>query len=161
MLRIEHTYRAGFTEKIVDSKFKTVECSVVIAASPKRVFEALTVADKLAAWWPPAAETDPRLGGKVVLWWTKEKSTANPANRSETTFTTFDPPREVSYWGTTFTLKPLGDRTQVTITDRECPADDGIISVALTWGALRLNLKTYIERGFDMRSSTGFGRWGE
>ena len=142
-------------------EFKTVKCSVVIAAPPEAVFEALTVADKLASWWPPAAETDPRPGGKVVLWWTKDTSNPKPSNRCETSFSTFDPPNEVTYWSVTFTLQPLNGKTRVTITDTECPADDGIISVALTWGALRLNLKSYLERGIDMRSSTGFGSWGE
>lgn len=146
----------------MDSKFKTVECSVVIDAPVERVFEALTVGEKLAAWWPRAAETEPKLGGKVVLWWTKDTSNPSPSNRNETSFTTFDPPREVTYWGTTFTLKPLGNRTLVTISDRECPDDNGIISVALTWGALRLNLKMYIELGLDMRPKSGFnGHWGE
>lgn len=132
----------------------------MIAAAPKVVFEALTVAEKLSAWWPPAAETDPKLGGKVVLVW----STSNPtgANRSEATFTTFDPFREVTYWNVTFTLEPFGAGTKVTITDTDCPADDGIISVAVAWGSLRLNLKSYIEHGIDMRPKSGVsGCWGD
>jgi uncharacterized protein YndB with AHSA1/START domain len=142
-------------------KFKSVKCSVVIAAPPQRVFEAITVADQLASWWPSAAETDPRPGGKVVLWWNSDKANATPANRSESTFSSFNPPHEVTYWGTTFTLEPVGDKTKVIIDDKECPADDGIISVALTWGALRLNLKSYVERGIDMRGGGKFGSvWG-
>ncbi|MBI3828302.1 MAG: SRPBCC domain-containing protein [Planctomycetes bacterium] len=142
-------------------KFKSVKCTVVIDAPPKKVFEAITVANQLAGWWPSAAETDPRPGGKVVLWWTKDTANPTPSNHCATTFSSFKPPHEVTYWSVTFTLEPLGNRTKVTIDDKECPVDDGIISVALTWGALRLNLKSYVERGIDMRASTGFGGpWG-
>jgi uncharacterized protein YndB with AHSA1/START domain len=143
-------------------QFRTVKCSVIIAAAPEAVFEALTVAEKLAGWWPSAAETEPKPGGKVLLIWSKNKNRNDASNRCETQFTTFDPPRQVTYWSVTFTLEPLdGGNTKVTISDNECPADDaGLISVALTWGSLRLNLKTYVERGLDMRSDRGFGAWG-
>ena len=146
----------------MSQKFKNVKCTVVIAAPPQKVFDAITVADQLAGWWPPAAETEPRPGGKVVLWWTKDTANPKPSNRSESTFSSFNPPHEVTYWAVTFTLESMGDKTKVTIDDKECPADDGIISAALTWGSLRLNLKSYVERGIDMRASSGFqGCWGE
>ncbi len=123
-----------------------VDCSVLIAAPPPVIFEAITIGEKLATWWPRAAETEPRPGGKVILFWKK----TDLSNRAESTFKVYKPPYEVSYWGATFTLSDVNGKTKVRIVDDEVPAE-GLASVAQAWGALRLNLKTVLEFGIDLR----------
>ena len=40
-----------------------------LPGSATNLYEYLTDADKLVAWWPSGAFTDPRVGGLYHLWW--------------------------------------------------------------------------------------------
>jgi uncharacterized protein YndB with AHSA1/START domain len=69
-----------------------------IAARPSIVFDALTTADGVAAWWGPAelpvilAETDPRLGGAFRV---RFHTLDGAEHESSGEFLEFDPPRRV------------------------------------------------------------------
>jgi uncharacterized protein YndB with AHSA1/START domain len=66
------------------------------AASPERVFAALTQAEHIAHWFCDAAQSEPRLGGKLVLTWTRPGSSEHPYAG---TWVSFDAPHACAFEG--------------------------------------------------------------
>lgn len=123
-----------------------IEDETFIKAKPERVFKALTEGKEIAKWWPKAAESDPKAGGKLTLTWFN-------GSKCETKFETFEPGKEVSYKfyteHLTFKLTEKGEGTAVKIVHRCGP--EAAIHVAQCWGFLKANLKSVIEYGNDLR----------
>ncbi len=115
--------------------------------------------DKLVRWWPRAAESDPRPGGKLLLWWSADTSDRSISNHCETVFRTFDPPNKVSFlmWEspTSFRIDSVEGKTRLRLTD-EGAYGDSAADVARTWGFLMANLKAYLQFGVDLRSPNGW-----
>lgn len=47
----------------------TLRIEAELAASPELVFAHFVEPERLTAWWPEVAETDPRVGGRYELSW--------------------------------------------------------------------------------------------
>ena len=118
----------------------TIRDAIRIEAPPRRVFEALTRADDLKRWWPEDAESEPRVGGRLVLHWSTD-------NRLETRFSVFVPDREIAYpfYGEhlAFRLTPAGTGTTVAVEHRCGP--DAATHVADCWRSLLPGLKALLE----------------
>ena len=57
---------------MVSSEVGAAGCSLTVAfdsASVSKVHQAFTDADRLTDWWSEGAETDPRPGGGLHVWW--------------------------------------------------------------------------------------------
>lgn len=125
----------------------TVEDSIWIHAAPERVFAALVDAGELVRWWPMAAESDPKPGGRLVLTWFS-------GGTLTTTFETFAPGGEVAFAfhdeHVRLTLRTERDGSRVTVIHR-CRTE-GAVHVAGAWGFLKANLKSAIEHGIDLRT---------
>ena len=122
-----------------------IEDSIWIKTTPARLFNALSVGSELAHWWPLAAESDPKPGGKIVLTWFN-------GSTMESRFETFIPEKEVAYPFYTeklsFTLTPEKDGTKVAVR-HQCDGDSAI-HVSQCWGRLTAYLKCWIEHGIDL-----------
>jgi uncharacterized protein YndB with AHSA1/START domain len=104
----------------------TIEREIAIAAPPERVWEVLTRAEHLGAWFGDAgAEIDLRPGGAMTLTWSEHGTSNARVER-------VDPPRFFSYrWALAreepvragrstlveFTLEPAGDGTLVRVVE--------------------------------------------
>lgn len=117
-----------------------------IKAPAERVFTFLTVGSELAKWWPMAAESEPKAGGKLVLVWFGE-------NKLTTKFDTFVEGQAVAFAFYTesvaFDLKAEDEGTEWKVVHR-C-STESCIHVAQSWGFLAANLKSVIETGYDLR----------
>lgn len=129
-----------------------IEDDVWIACPPPWVFAALTKADELAGWWPKAAESEPRLGGKLVFTWFSGGTLA-------TRFTGFEADRAVAFeFGrehVELVVEPEQGGTRFRVRHR-CPGASAI-HVAQAWGFLKASLKAYLEAGFDVRGTAPEG----
>jgi uncharacterized protein YndB with AHSA1/START domain len=132
------------------SEAKTTACivedTISIKAPAARVFKALTEGDEIARWWPKAAQSDPKPGGKLVLTWFND-------SKMESKFEKFVPNKEVAYpfyiEHLSFTLNEKDGATELLIR-HEC-GQDAALHVSSAWGFLKANLKCYIEKGWDLR----------
>ena len=123
-----------------------VEESVVIRVPRRRVFDALTVGEQLARWWPRSATPEVREGGKIRFTWFD-------GGALETAFSTLSPDAQVAYRfydeDLSFHLKDHADGTHLTVTHR-CSHKDSV-HIAGSWGFLKANLKAFLEKGIDLR----------
>lgn len=102
-----------------------IERQITIASPIERVWEALTVAEHLAAWFGDSADLDLRPGGSMQIGWSEYGATA------DCVIETVEPPTTFSYrwdvgrkddgtaWTTTvtFTLREEDGETTVTVVE--------------------------------------------
>jgi uncharacterized protein YndB with AHSA1/START domain len=67
-----------------------------LAASPERVFDALTRAEHIAHWFCDDAESEPRQGGRLVLTWKRPGASVQPFAG---TWIAFDAPHMCAFEG--------------------------------------------------------------
>jgi uncharacterized protein YndB with AHSA1/START domain len=124
-----------------------IKDSIRIRAASARVFRALTDGAELARWWPKAARSEARLGGRLVLSWFD-------GGEMSTAFSEWEPDRAVGYpfydEHLRFELHERGEDTELVIAHR-C-GHDASIHIAQSWGFLKANLKSVIETGRDLRA---------
>jgi uncharacterized protein YndB with AHSA1/START domain len=141
----------------------SIVLATTIEAPPEAVFRALTDADELPRWFPSAAESDPRTGGRFSYRFQFDDASRNHTYAGE--YEDVIAVERVRYpW--------RGELGETTVELRLAPAD-GATQVTLShtgwgegeeWDAARAmheegwafflaNLKTYLERGEDARAS--------
>ena len=139
-----------------------IKQSVVVKSSREIVFKALTQADELVRWFPTRAESDPRAGGKIKLFWEFTDASQNGSQDGE--YVEVVPNEKLSYtWMAdsiptlvTFTLSESNGETTVDLehstshegADEKKLHDDH----ANQWGFFMMNLKSYLEAGADLRA---------
>ncbi|HKI53469.1 MAG TPA: SRPBCC domain-containing protein [Anaerolineales bacterium] len=139
-----------------------IKQSVVVKSSREIVFKALTQADELVRWFPTRAESDPRAGGKIKLFWEFTDASQNGSQEGE--YIEVVPNEKLSYtWMAdsiptlvTFTLNESNGETTVDLehstshegADEKKLHDDH----ANQWGFFLMNLKGYLESGADLRA---------
>jgi len=138
-----------------------IKQSVVVKSSRADAFKALTQADQLVRWFPTRAESDPRAGGKIKLFW--EFADANQNGSQEGEYVEVVENEKFSYTWTadsiptlvTFKLSEADGETTVDLehstshegADEKKLYDDH----ANQWGFFLMNLKGYLEAGTDLR----------
>lgn len=137
--------------------------SVAIMKSKAEVFTALSKADELIRWFPSRAESDPKPGGKIKLFFDFTDASQNGVQEGE--YVEVVPNEKVSYtWlvadgsvltTVTFFLKESSGETTIDLDHSTTQADadekklhDGH---ANQWGFFLMNLKGYLEAGMDLR----------
>jgi uncharacterized protein YndB with AHSA1/START domain len=95
------------------------EMRIVLPAEPATVFDHLSRAELLTAWWPTSAETDPRPGGTYRLHWDGPDVTLRGS------YEVVERPVRLRYtWSwdhedvtsvVTFVLAAIGPRTELTV----------------------------------------------
>jgi len=120
--------------------------SIWIKAPPARVFRALTEGAELAKWWPKAARSEAKPGGKLELVWFDN-------GKMVTQFNEWKENQCVGYLFYSeplrFELREKGEGTDLEIV-HHC-GHDASIHIAQCWGFLKANLKSIIETGHDLR----------
>jgi len=123
------------------------DARITVNAFPAQVFEALTNAERLAAWWGEDARVDAQVGGVY--------ETTLPVGRMEGTITTIDGPRKLSFtWpipqeeasvvtSVTYELNPRGPQTAIHVVQHSpkmLPGDwNGL------WRSVLDAMKAYLE----------------
>jgi uncharacterized protein YndB with AHSA1/START domain len=143
---------------------RTIEIAKIIEAPPERVFQALTNAAELSRWWTTRAESDPRTGGAFSYTWEFEQDTGRDHTR-EGEYLDVTPNERVSYdWpmplGDTvvdFRLEPSGEATELKLIHSGWGPgsawDESTEMHRQGWSFFLDNLKAYLERGEDARTS--------
>jgi uncharacterized protein YndB with AHSA1/START domain len=139
-----------------------IKQTVVIKASREVVFKALTQADELVRWFPTRAESDPRAGGMIKLFWDFNDASQNGSQEGE--YVEVVPNEKFSYTWTadsiptlvTFSLSEANGETTVDL--EHSTSHDGADEKKLhddhanQWGFFLMNLKGYLEAGADLRA---------
>ena len=126
-----------------------------IHASPERVYEALTTAEGIRAWWTRDTSLDSKVGG------TGEFGFYERQVLTKVRLTALDPPRHVAWQTTssnapggwegttiTFDLQAEGDNTVVSFAHRGFKeANEGYARVTTGWGFFLASLQQYLETG--------------
>jgi uncharacterized protein YndB with AHSA1/START domain len=135
----------------------------VVVKSPRDVvYKALTEADELTHWFPTRAESDPRAGGRIKLFWDFTDASQNGSQEGE--YVEVVPNEKFSYTWTadsiptlvTFTLSEANGETTVDL--EHSTSHDGADEKKLhddhanQWGFFLMNLKGYLEAGADLRN---------
>ena len=139
-----------------------IKQSVVVNKSREAVFKALTQADELVRWFPTRAESDPRAGGKIKLFWEFNDASQNGSQEGE--YVEVVENEKFSYTWTadnistlvSFSLSESNGETTVDLehstshegADEKKLHDDH----ANQWGFFLMNLKGYLEAGADLRA---------
>lgn len=137
--------------------------SITIAKSKDVVFKALTQADELIRWFPSRAESDPKAGGNLKLFF--DFADASQNGKQEENYVDVAPNEKFSYtWMVkdgsvptmvTFQLKEMNGETIVDLdhSTSHDGADEKKLhdGHAMQWGFFLMNLKGYLEAGMDMR----------
>ena len=139
-----------------------IKQSVVVKKTRADVFKALTQADELVRWFPTRAESDPRAGGNIKLFWDFADASQNGSQEGE--YVEVVQNEKLSYtWMAdsiptlvTFLLSEASGETTVDLehsTTHE-GADEKKLQEdhANQWGFFMMNLKGYLEAGADLRT---------
>ena len=130
----------------------TITDQIKLRVEPSTVFAALTEAERLALWWPVAAESDARLGGRLVLTWSR-------GSKTQTQFETFVEGQSVAFpFGServAFRITDVGGETELRVEHSEVDSQrlDSVIHIAQAWAFLLTNLKCQLEHGLDLRAA--------
>ena len=124
---------------------------IPIAASPEKVFAALTTQKGLASWWTADTRTEPRLGGSAEFGFSRRAvvfrmkiETLEPGRRVAWSCVGDEP----NWTGTrlTWELEPDGEGTNLRFVHGNLKAlDDYWASCNSTWGELMFRLKDTLE----------------
>ena len=139
-------------------KTRTYKFTRKIQAPASEVYRALTNPTALRDWLSDAAESDPRPGGRIYLWW-------NSGFYATGEYTALEPGRKVAYtWNgvrepsatsVKFTLAEQDGATQVTLTHSGVgtgKAWAGMIrAIDTDWPGSLENLQSLLETGIDLR----------
>jgi len=74
----------------------TIILETVLPLPPEAAFPILTRAEHLTRWFSDIAESDPRMGGRLVLRWTGPNATPQPFSAG---WVTFEPPARCAFEG--------------------------------------------------------------
>lgn len=136
----------------------TLTFKQTVNAPPAEAFRAFTHATLLRDWLCSAAQTDPRPGGRVYLWW-DDGYYANGA------YTAFEPGKKLAFGWDAFkepgpmavrvSFKEKGEGTEVTVSHGGVGAGrqwaDTRQSLEAAWAKSMENLKSVLETGIDLR----------
>lgn len=133
---------------------RTAEQTVELAASPERVWRALTEAAELERWFPLEARVEPGEGGEIYMSWRNEFAGTSRV-------LAWDPPRRLATsWGewdgeggvsqvTEYRLEAAGDGTRLTVVTSGFPDDpawdDWVEGTRQGWRFELASLKHYLE----------------
>jgi len=143
---------------------RDIQLTRTIGAPPNTVFRALTDAGELARWFPSTADSDARPGGSFSYHFEFDDAARNHTYAGE--YRELVPGERVSYpWvgklGETqveFRLRPSDGRTEVTLTHSGWGSGaewkESLDMHRQGWGFFLENLKSYLERGEDLRENT-------
>lgn len=135
--------------------------TVIIKSSQATVFKALTDAKELIRWFPSRAESDPRAGGALKLYWDFTDASQNGSQEGE--YVEVTPKTMLSYtWNAegiptlvSFKLSEANGETTLDLDHASLQEDadlnklrEGHIN---QWMFFLMNLKGYLEAGMDLR----------
>ncbi len=137
---------------------RSVSDEVEIAASPERVWRALTEAAELERWFPLEARVEPGAGGSIYLSWKNEYA-------GESRILAWDPPRHLRIsWGalddtegvaqvTDFHIEGGGGRARLRVVTSGFPADaswdEWVEGTRRGWRYELTSLRHYLEAHAD------------
>jgi uncharacterized protein YndB with AHSA1/START domain len=140
---------------------RTIELTETVDAPQETVHRALTDAGELSRWFPSAAESDPRTGGAYSYRFEFEADPSRnhtyageyrevSAGRVAYSWQTAAGPTEVE-----FLIGPSGEGTELRLVHSgwDAHTDEGVEEFRQGWGFFLGNLKSYVERGEDVRAS--------
>jgi uncharacterized protein YndB with AHSA1/START domain/DNA-binding transcriptional ArsR family regulator len=127
-----------------------------IAATPERVWHALTDADLTAQYWGHRNESDWQPGstwrhlrtdGSGIADVTGTVVESRPPERLVLTFPGSDEQRAGAPSHVTFTIEPYQDIVRLTVRHEDLPTASDLEAVAAGWPAVLANLKSLLEAG--------------
>lgn len=136
----------------------TLKFKHLVNAPPAEAFRAFVHATALRDWLCNAAQTDPRPGGRLFLWWDDAYSVAS-------TFTKFEPDKRLAF-GWNAAREPGPMTVQVTFTEKKGGTQVGVThgglgagakwkptrqSLERNWPQSLENLGSFLESGVDLR----------
>ena len=144
------------------AKPPAVQQTYYYAASPRRVFSALTTPEGLTRWFLERAEIEPREEAPFRFTWrggyTMEGKVraVRPARMVEFAWTDRLPPGKVLKTVARFELRKSGKGTLLTLTHRGFKNGRKWVrlygAVESGWAYYLTNLRAYLEHGMDLRS---------
>jgi uncharacterized protein YndB with AHSA1/START domain len=135
-----------------------IQVNTYIAASPQRVYDALTSGPVWDAWFTQGTRLDARPGGSIVFRWVDARADRYTTTAGGPVLEAEPPRRFVFQWTpgdsrTTieFDLEPLGPGTRLSVREsghRLTQKDvDALVDCAAGWGEALALLKFYLEHG--------------
>ena len=135
----------------------TIRQSIWIAATPERVYRALTTRDDLVRWFASEVESEEiATGAPVRFVFASCRSTVDGR------WLELEPNRRIAFLfddsRVSIELEPLAGGTRVTLTDAGLPRDvDHVAGQSEGWAAYLCNLKVVLELGRDLRADQPAG----
>jgi len=128
---------------------------VTIASDTVGIFEYLSLAAKLAEWFPDQAVMEPQLGGRYHFRWKDKEGVwsgvVTEFVRGNTLAYTWRPPGEAFETNVRFKVVPQGAETVVELTHSGFTSSAAQEEAVKSWAFYLRNLKSVVEDGTDLR----------
>src|SRR3954469_12883158 len=143
------------TMLVKDEQAQAITVERTVAAPTKEVYRAFTNKIALQDWLSNSADIDPRVGGRIYLWWDKGYHSSGiytALERGKTIAFTWRGPNDPDTTEVRVDLKPLGDdSTHITLTHSGLgPGDDwkeASFQDKQGWESALENLQSVLETG--------------
>jgi uncharacterized protein YndB with AHSA1/START domain len=146
---------------VQDKQAQAITFDRDVAVAPNEVYRAFTNEIALQDWLSNAADIDPRIGGRIYIWWDKgyhSSGTYTALERGKTVAFTWRGPNDPTSTDVTVTLTPLGDdATHIQLTHSGLGPGEEWAQIAFQdkrgWESALENLQSILESGTDLRVS--------
>ena len=132
---------------------KSLSYSQEIAAPVSHVYRAFTTAQGLQEWLGDVVEADPRVDGRLYIWWNQGYATGGTyvhLEENKIVAFTWQGIGEPALTRVRVLLEASGEMTKVTLHHDEVP-EEGAERYNLEWPGALANLKSVLETGVDKR----------
>jgi len=146
---------------VKDEQAQAIRVERTVAAPPKEVYRAFTNKIALQDWLSNSADIDPRVGGRIYLWWDKgyhSSGVYTALERGKTVAFTWRGPNDPGTTEVRVDLEPLGDdSTRITLTHSGLGPGkewkEATFQDSKGWESALENLQSVLETGTDLRIS--------